>query len=1542
MNFRKWLLHIYETTLKKWNNWKISKFVKDSVCSILRDGFKNEELKNFYIASDIENEIISRAYWITRAFNFMNFIKYNSNERILYTFETIRKWLDIIESDDEFKNRTSLLKQELNKIMFNFENNSISKSEIENIFKQIEEIHLYFIEKQIKFKSLAKEELNTNFSQDKEKVDINIEETFLEVFRNNDFLDFSVNKTHKLLLKMNPVFEEFRKWEVDSYNLIMHLISKKKYFEAVDEFNYFIHNKNKSLDGGLLLQIKKISIIISRYKKNEEIPDDLINIFTFNLKSFWETLEGYIEDRIVTFIGSKIDWYMAENFKECFDELRDISLIIKCFDELKISDINLKKTILNKLVERQHINKSLFSFFKKENFSPTENSIIELWKEKIQKIFDYTKKENLDEIKKWIFEKLWDKMDIIHENIINTIIKLGKAFIGSLWITWIILVKIIKIIKDVITFLFSFLKSSTQSIVKPIIKIPIPPQLLKYIPQKYWWWGWWLDRLFRITIGDILWNILENWMFSTDLRNSFNSKSNNVWGQQNLRNQKNDKLTWIEIINYDKLKNWLLVWEIFIDFKNYKWEKENIDFSDIHILESFSSNDNNAIEGDYSIFLNKFGWSLHIPTDKPIIMILNNKNLIKWRNSVVCPRGYLPILSAETKKHLIDKWISYKLYCIKELGYFYLDLSGKPDFPLEIEFRRYWDEESSWIFFWKENSASTSRHLNEFLSKEELTQEIIDFMDSIENLSDDEFMKAFVKYFRENFLYSKTWDTSKEHQKYKTHLTWVAHSKKWDCKNINTLAVWLARLRKIKSRLLAWYVDNGEGWYWWHWITEVDFWWKCRIYDSTPSKQAPEEEKEPDLIENAIEEFKEMVWNSMNALKNNLRKNHIKLIIEEMEKRFSILLAKRVLTKKNQIEIYIALKNDWNYLNIMSYDFMMLPNPIQMSKILKVEDYYKFLKRYLKILSKIETRLFSGNMPKDHLYEERLEKKKFRIATLKRVSDILWVEVSYEDFMKTYFESKEIIENNKKVTFILILLGVLIKKWIPFEPARLKLKDFMKKFEALWLENTPDLFIDFEEFENSSFEESVYLPLQPYPETDFNNNEMVDSNIRLIDTKNQNKNEEMNGAVKSVLDTLYKYYENNPKFNKSDNINKENFLLLLKNTIDEILSIKSLPNDFAVKIIEYVSGKKYEKHILNISSNNYSPILKLWILSEIWYKITDWTFKFPTNVENSSMLNNNYNLHCNKTNNSGYLKYITYYVDTFWEDEFINNIYLLHSTWIWITKFNTYLSQKGFISNPHNLLFVLRIIIDDLKNIEKKIDFYNKSGKEKDGYNWFKEQLSEAKEAQKQFLKLKTEIKILLTNYFGENFEVISEAYKILWIESEEDRDSLIILLNNLVKNETVDIKKYTDIINSFLDYNIKTRSYAWPSIFRTTWMRQNYDILYEDPILSKQNIVSIFSSIPWEVLINLWKKYIAEEKLVKKIENKAYNNPGIPIENTLSNNNLEKKIKDYSIILSALKKVKYKSNFDSIISKNVIYKLEEIIQEIKRKQLYRDYPHYR
>jgi hypothetical protein len=46
-------------------------------------------------------------------------------------------------------------------------------------------------------------------------------------------------------------------------------------------------------------------------------------------------------------------------------------------------------------------------------------------------------------------------------------------------------VKIIKIIKDVLTFLFSFLKKSAQSITKPIINIPIPPKLLKYIPQKY-------------------------------------------------------------------------------------------------------------------------------------------------------------------------------------------------------------------------------------------------------------------------------------------------------------------------------------------------------------------------------------------------------------------------------------------------------------------------------------------------------------------------------------------------------------------------------------------------------------------------------------------------------------------------------------------------------------------------------------------------------------------------------------------------------------------------------------------------------------------------------------------------------------------------------------------------------------------------------------------------------------------------------------------------------------------------------------------------
>jgi hypothetical protein len=69
---------------------------------------------------------------------------------------------------------------------------------------------------------------------------------------------------------------------------------------------------------------------------------------------------------------------MSENFKECLGELLKISLVIKCFDELKINDIKLKIDLSNKLLERGIIDKSIFSFFKKENFSPTDTSIIEL------------------------------------------------------------------------------------------------------------------------------------------------------------------------------------------------------------------------------------------------------------------------------------------------------------------------------------------------------------------------------------------------------------------------------------------------------------------------------------------------------------------------------------------------------------------------------------------------------------------------------------------------------------------------------------------------------------------------------------------------------------------------------------------------------------------------------------------------------------------------------------------------------------------------------------------------------------------------------------------------------------------------------------------------------------------------------------------------------------------------------------------------------------------------------------------------------------
>jgi hypothetical protein len=48
----------------------------------------------------------------------------------------------------------------------------------------------------------------------------------------------------------------------------------------------------------------------------------------------------------------------------------------------------------------------------------------------------------------------------------------------------------------------------------------------------------------------------------------------------------------------------------------------------------------------------------------------------------------------------------------------------------------------------------------------------------------------------------------------------------------------------------------------------------------------------------------------MISLKNNLKKVNVRLIVEELEKRFSILLARRVLAKKEQIEIYIARKNN--------------------------------------------------------------------------------------------------------------------------------------------------------------------------------------------------------------------------------------------------------------------------------------------------------------------------------------------------------------------------------------------------------------------------------------------------------------------------------------------------------------------------------------------------------------------------------------------------------------------------------------------------------
>ncbi|EKE29166.1 MAG: hypothetical protein ACD_2C00212G0006 [uncultured bacterium (gcode 4)] len=1528
MNFRKWLLHIYEKTNNAGKETKMTAFVRNQVGRILERSFNHADLKDFYLANANDSQKIQQLRRSAQNFNFFEFISFPEEWKKRF-FDLMENWIHIISADNAFSDNGNSLLTRLKEMRAQSVWWLQSKPELENFFSDIYELATDFSVRQNELRSLIRDELNPAKRRVNTVATADSEEflNFLDAFQDDsDLMKASDRETKKLMFEMHPDYAEFK------VAMNVKLDDIRKNFDDWDfkdwaaKLERLLNEDWGEYQKNLLNQMKKLISIIRENNNDEEIPHQAKDILLFNFGSFAECYDDWLLEKIFPYAQSQLTHFGAGYLMEFRFEIRELLLLESCFRKFGIIEPKAKEEFLNILVGKHQISKIAFYFYKKEWFEVDSQKIIEMWKRRIEKIMHTEEPpENIREVQKKLesyAKRTWDRLWFLSVGIFETAIKAGKLMLLSLGALGLALLWLLMQAKRLLADFFIWLSNILGSFAVPIMNIPIPKIITDMLPDSLWLPDMWKDFP-NLTLSDLISSILENWAFSKELRNWFNSKWHDI--EQDLTSGKKENLSWIRVFNYDRLNSRLLVGETFTEFQGHKWKKEKIDFSSVHVLESYNSKTSESSPADHSFFLERFSWSLEEQSPEAIIMCMSFKILRWWRNSVVCPRWYIPILTRQSRENLANSWISYKLYCVKEFGYFYIDISKKPEYNLEFEFRRYWDEDCNWIFFSWDSGKEKQRLSEPFLTEWELPDDLRLFFEASSYLSDEEFMAACVGFSKENFKYSLTYETTLEHQKHGTHLSWVAHSKVWDCKNVNSLFVWLARMRDIRARILAWYVETQNEMFEWHGITEVDYWWKCKLYDSTPWDHLWDSFNGQSETDKIIERIKDKIDAISEIIKNWASKINFTYIMEKLEEKLSILLAMKITQKKKQLEIFLINKTWWsNILPSISYDLMMLPDPTLLSKHTSMEQYKAFLKTYLSILTSIEYKIknldiwYVGN-------SESVERKKSRMDILRKISDVVWVELHYEAYMQMYFRSVSMLDemnaspwSTVRQLFWITEVSSVIKKQYFMETLRKllemnnmnpnvieeKLSRLDRILLYLWLEMVHETMVDFKELDNSDFIKCVYLPvsLQEIEEEPMNDWKKH----KLLTSDQFSESAKVKEAIQSNLETIYSSIKSWSS-RAFEYIDKDNFLCLFQESIDDTLKFPAFNDDVSRKIWWSLPNWKYEWWSFLLDQWNCAPMLRLDILLQLYNGLNTWeiNFSIPQNIANMSYQNADYTGFINKEISK--LNQIVIYNNKFWKDDFVDKVHLLMAKWIWVSKFDNYLSQKRFLSDPKNIIFVLRLIKSDLDAIDRQSG--NMSLNMNITYQNAKTKHDTLTEQKNSLMILRNKLKFILNNAYGDNPGIILDVFNIFWIESKRDKELVMSCLKDIADMRSPEIINYEAAMNILLEGHI--RKYSRFENRSDLW---GYWIGAE--LVSRFDLEDSFGVMPWEVLIEIAKNQLAQVKKNQKKERDFFDGLDMAMS--------EKQAKMFKVLIHSLRYANYANMLDSMKAKSLIYKIEE------------------
>ena len=767
---------------------------------------------------------------------------------------------------------------------------------------------------------------------------------------------------------------------------------------------------------------RQIEVIVSENRNPQ-----LQNILLKNITTFQSNIDNTI-----------VHEYIHNFFPhEVFDDIRwllwiykRIQLIRKYFDNQEIDRIQLEGI--------SNIDHNLYEFLKNIDFDFMSPDITNIILTQLLDILQKAQQSRTNQEQGKESENKWRERINIYR--LNWKYRL-EAFLSKIWLR--------SIFNKITEILWIWMLLSTV----PIAKIA----------------SLWMKNIHIPAVSKNTVSILKNADFANSLRGHESSLVIYFdWHNFDIgENFEKQDIYWFEILNYDKLDSTLLVWEIFYRFIDNDWQKEEINFDNKFVLEDSWQQDI-----DHSFFLDRFDWKIDDLDNRTPIMVIQSQALKKWRNSVVIPRWYIPVISNISRELLCKAWVDYQLYCIKDTWYFYIDLGDKIDFKLKIEYRRYWDKEYNWIFF---NTWNEIHLLSEMVQQSDLSDNIQLLLDASNKDQDIiQHLNDITDYLRKNFLYSTSnKDTVRQYRRYPSYIWWISYTWVWDCKNINALNIALMRILGIQSQELAWFTRNDAK-YHWHGVTEVNLNGKSKIFDATP--------------------YTKKSWNKFhfpNISLPNISLPNIGETLRKFKKNTSVLskiFLERLIRKKiERLTLYLISVNSESTLPPIYHELKRLPDIRELKDLLPSDEYRKQVNIYHKLILYIEVKISHDNRDFywiDTWYLNDLSKKNKVIHMLKY---LIWEEVVMH---KLFFEIYNIYKTwDQLVQDEKYLLLASIKRLYP----NIDIWKLDTKISQLWLAWIYTTMICLSDLDDLDYIEYCFYPRLDTSKLHTTNEEISDS-----------------------------------------------------------------------------------------------------------------------------------------------------------------------------------------------------------------------------------------------------------------------------------------------------------------------------------------------------------------------------------------------------------------------------------------------------------------